>query len=231
MASDCMKVASLFSGGKDSAYALFCAMHQGWDVRALVTVFPGPDSMMFHHPNIELTRLQAEAIGIPHATKNANAAGTAEARTDAELDALKHLLSGLDIDGVISGAVESEYQKQRIDMLCEELGVRSFAPLWRKEPVPLLQDMVSSDFEITVVSVSAEGLGKEWLGRVIDNKAIGELQQLQKTHGVHPIFEGGEGETFVTFAPFFKKRVKIEKAEKKWKGTGGTLEIRAASLV
>jgi len=221
-----MRVASLFSGGKDSAYALFCALHQGWDIRALVTVFPAPDSMMFHHPNIELTRLQAEAIGIPHATKNAATGGT-----EAELDALRSLLSGLDIDGVISGAVESEYQKQRIDVICEELGIRSFAPLWRKEPVPLLQDMVSSGFEIVVVAVSAEGLGKDWLGRVIDNKAIGELQQLQKTHGVHPIFEGGEGETFVTSAPFFKKKVKIEKAEKKWKGTSGTLEIRAASLV
>jgi ABC transporter with metal-binding/Fe-S-binding domain ATP-binding protein len=224
MADDSMRVASLFSGGKDSAYALFCAMHQGWDVRALVTVFPGQDSMMFHHPNIELTRLQAEAIGIPHATKSAGG-------TEAELDALRSLLSGLNVDGIISGAVESEYQKQRLDVLCEELGIRSFAPLWRKDPVPLLQDMVSSNFEITVVSVSAEGLGKEWLGRVIDGKAIGELQQLQKTHGVHPIFEGGEGETFVTNAPIFKRAVKIEKAEKKWKGIGGTLEIRSASLL
>jgi len=225
MADDAMRAASLFSGGKDSTYSLFCALQQGWEVRALVTVFPFPDSMMFHHPNIELTRLQSEAIGISHAAKTPRKTGT-----DAELDALKHLLSGLDIAAVVSGAVESEYQKQRIDVICEELGLRSFAPLWRKKPIPLLREMVASGFEVLVVAVSAEGLGKEWLGRQLDETAISELEQLQESKGVHPIFEGGEAETFVTYAPFFKKRVKIEKAERKWKGTSGTLEIKKASL-
>ncbi len=220
-----MKIASLFSGGKDSAYALFCAMQQGYDVRALVTIYPAPDSIMFHYPNVDLTQLQAEAMGLPHVVKKV---GTGE---QAELDALRDVLKGLKVDAVVSGAVESEYQKQRIDFICDELGIKSFAPLWRKRPISLLHEMLDAGLEIIVTAVSAEGLGRDWLGRKLDAKAIDELAELQKTKGVHPIFEGGEGETLVTFAPFFRKRLVIEKAEKKWSGSSGMLHIKKASLV
>ncbi|MDO8339332.1 MAG: diphthine--ammonia ligase [Candidatus Burarchaeum sp.] len=219
-----MKIASLFSGGKDSAYALFCAMQQGYDVRTLVTLYPQADSMMFHYPNVDLTQLQAEAIGIPHATKRTSAG------EKNELDALRELLRGLKVDAVVSGAVESEYQKQRIDLICDELGMRSFAPLWRKKPIPLLREMLDAGLEIIVTAASAEGLGKEWLGRKLDAAAVSELEKLQKTKGVHPLFEGGEGETLVTCAPFFRKRLVIEKAEKKWSGSSGMLHIKKASL-
>jgi len=219
-----MKIASLFSGGKDSAYALFCAMQQGYDVRALVTLYPQPDSMMFHYPNVDLTQLQAEAIGIPHVIKKT------EKGEEAELAALTDVLRGLKVDAVVSGAVESEYQKQRIDLICDELGIMSFAPLWRKRPVPLLHEMLGAGLEIIVTAASAEGLGKEWLGRKLDAKAVDELAVLQKTKGVHPIFEGGEGETLVTWAPFFRKRLVLEKAEKKWSGSSGMLHITKAHL-
>jgi ABC transporter with metal-binding/Fe-S-binding domain ATP-binding protein len=221
-----VRIASLFSGGKDSAYALFCALQQGYDVHSLVTVAPAPDSMMFHHPNVELTVLQAKAIGIPHTFVRPKTKASED-----ELDALKLALAKMDIDAIVSGAVESEYQKQRLDVICDELGIRSFAPLWRKEPIQLLRDMViDAGLEILVVSVSADGLEKEWLGRKLDGKAIDELAQLQKSHGVHPIFEGGEGETFVTYAPFFSKRIKLEKSEINWGGSAGTMEITKASL-
>ena len=219
-----MRTVVLFSGGKDSTYALFCALQQGYDVRALVTIYPQPDSMMFHYPNVDLTQLQAEAIGLPHAVKKT------EKGEKEELSSLSSLLRGLKVDAVVSGAVESEYQKQRIDMICEELGLLSLAPLWRKEPLALVREMIASGFEIVVTAVAAEGLGKEWLGRKLDAKAVGELAELQKSKGVHPLFEGGEGETLVTYAPFFRKRLVIEKAEKKWSGSSGMLQIKKASL-
>ena len=61
-----MRVAALFSGGKDSAFALWCTQMQGWDVESLVTVFPeSKESWMFHFPGLKWTKLQAEAIGLP----------------------------------------------------------------------------------------------------------------------------------------------------------------------
>ncbi|VVC03857.1 Diphthamide synthase [Candidatus Burarchaeum australiense] len=217
-----MRIASLFSGGKDSTYALFCALQQGYEAKRLITLEPEADSLMFHHPNIPLTALQAKAMGIPQTLRRTT--------NERELQDLKELLAGLEIDAVVSGAVESEYQKQRIDVICEELGLHSFAPLWRKEPISYLREMVASGLEILVTGVAAEGMDASWLGRKIDEKAIVELEQLRKAKGVHPIFEGGEGETFVTWAPFFKQRIIIERAEKKWSGGSGVLEIKKARL-
>jgi len=98
------KVACLFSGGKDSVFAAFWAMYSGWDP-VLVTVIPEPYSMMFHHPNAEWTKLQAEAMGLEQVTF--------ETGKEGELEKLKEVLSALGIKGIITGAIASEYQKQR----------------------------------------------------------------------------------------------------------------------
>ncbi|RLG19582.1 TIGR00289 family protein [Candidatus Micrarchaeota archaeon] len=218
-----MRTAVLFSGGKDSTYALFCAIQQGYDVKHLITLEPEPDSMMFHHPNIELTALQAQAIGLP--------LKKSKVKNENELEVLRQMLSESKPDAVVSGAVESEYQKQRIDLICEQLGVRSFAPLWKKKPLELLEEMIDEGFEIIVTAVAAEGVNENWLGRLLDKACLKELTELQKKHGVHPVFEGGEGETFVKYAPFFKKRIEIKKASRHWKGSSGTLKIEKAFLV
>ena len=217
-----MRAAALFSGGKDSTYALFCALQQGFDVTHLLTLEPEPDSMMFHYPNIPLTSLQAKAIGIP--------AKKTKTKNERELEDLSRMLAKLNVDAVVSGAVESEYQKQRIDVICEELGLRSFAPLWRKEPLSLLREMLAAGFEIIVTAVAADGFGKDWLGRILDETAIEDLASLQSKHNISPILEGGEGETFVRWAPFFKKRIVIEDSESEWSGRSGVLEIRKAKL-
>jgi len=61
-----MNVAALFSGGKDSSFALRLVEEAGHEITYLVTlVSENPESYMFHIPNIEITKLQAEAIGLP----------------------------------------------------------------------------------------------------------------------------------------------------------------------
>ena len=60
-----MKLAALFSGGKDSTYAMYKVMKEH-DVVCLITIkSENPDSYMFHTPNIDLAELQAEALDIP----------------------------------------------------------------------------------------------------------------------------------------------------------------------
>lgn len=58
-----MRAVVLFSGGKDSVYAAGWALSRGHEV-ILLTVRPPEYSMMFHHPNVDATRLQAEAMGL-----------------------------------------------------------------------------------------------------------------------------------------------------------------------
>jgi diphthine-ammonia ligase len=205
------KVACLFSGGKDSVFAAFWALYNGWDP-VLVTVFPEPYSMMFHHPNAEWTKLQAEAMGLEQITFKTG--------KDGELDKLKEVLSGMDIQGIITGAIASEYQKQRIDKIGHELGVPTYSPLWHKEKV-LAEEL--KHFEIYITAVSAEGLGPELLGK--------NFNELGERKNIHPLLEGGEGETFVADAPFFKKRIEILEWKTEWDGVRGVAHIKNAKLV
>lgn len=219
-----MKAAALFSGGKDSAYAAWLAMGQGWEIAHLVTIRSGnPASYMFHHPNIQLTKLQAEAAGIPH--KLVSSKGEKEA----ELSDLKLALSGLGVEAVVSGAIASSYQKERVDRICAELGLKSIAPLWgRKQEEIALEE--AKAIESIIVSVSADGLDESWLGRRYDEECVRGLMELNKKTGISPVGEGGEFETFTLNAPFFRKKIRILKSQKVWRGASGMLEITGAEL-
>ena len=204
-----MQVAVLYSGGKDSNFALFWALTQGFEP-LLITVKGEEYSMMFHHPNIDRTKLQARAIGIKQYFLKTN---------DAQWHKnLKKLLKKLKVQGIVTGAVASEYQRRRIDKLGQELHVPTYAPLWHKED-ELMQELLAY-FEAYVTAVSAEGLGKEWLGERFSKLAKAKIKN------IHPFLEGGEGETFVANAPFFKYGIKIKKWKKKWDGVRGEAEIK-----
>jgi len=224
-----LRACVLFSGGKDSAFALWCAIHQGYEIVCLLTIFPQrSDSWMFHYPDIEWTRLQAEAVGIPQVT--AKASGVKEEELGAMKEALLELKRTRGIDCVVTGAIASEYQKWRIERICYELGIRSVAPLWRKDPEQLLTEQVEMGFEFILTACMAMGLGPDWLGRMIDSKAIDELKSIRRRYGISLVFEGGEAETYVLNAPMFTKRIRIAEARPVWKGDSGSLDIVRASL-
>ena len=220
-----MKVASLFSGGKDSTYATFVAMQRGWDVKYLITLVPErSDSWMFHYPCVELTKLQAKAMGIRHVYMKTSGV------KEKELEDLKRALSIVkdEIEGVVCGAVASEYQKHRIDMVCEELGLRSFAPLWHKDPEKLLMEEVNLGFEIMLTSVSCDGLSKEWVGKVLDQKSVKRLLELSKKYRFNPAGEGGEFESFVLNCPIFNRRIEFPEFEVVWDDSTNSGFVRLA---
>ncbi len=222
-----MKVAVLFSGGKDSTYAAWIAQHQGWDVAALVSVLPkGIESLMFHFPNVRWTKIQAEAMGLPHRTIDAGQDELLGLR-----EGLHETQEALGIDGVVTGAVASDYQKSRIDQICDMLGLKSFAPLWRKDPQILVNDLRSFGFKIILSGVGAAGLDESWLGQELTDRRWDLLEKVSKKHGIHLTGEGGEYETFVIDAPHFERRVSVDKTVNRWDGQSGYLVIEQASLV
>lgn len=204
-----MKVAVLFSGGKDSCFSLFWARTQGFEP-ILITVKAEEYSMMFHHPNIEQTKLQAKTLGV---TQYFLKTSDANWHND-----LKKLLKQLKIKGIVAGAIASEYQKRRIERVGEELGIPTYAPLWHKEDE--LMNEMTQYFEIYITAVSADGLNEKWLGKPFQELAKAKIKN------IHPFLEGGEGETYVTNAPFFKKKIEIKKWKKHWDGIRGVAEIQ-----
>jgi predicted ATP pyrophosphatase (TIGR00289 family) len=220
-----MRVAALISGGKDSALALHRALREGHKVSFLVAMIPQrEDSWMFHYPNIHLTELFAEAAAIP--LLEAETLGIKEE----ELKDLKRALATLDIEGVVSGAVASQYQKQRIQNVCEELGLHSITPLWREDQLKLLEELVALKFKAIITGVYAYGLDRNWLGRQIDEDTIKALLDLRRKYHVSLVGEGGEYETLVLDAPFFKKRIDLVETEKIYEGQSGWLSVKKARL-
>lgn len=222
-----MKIASLYSGGKDSAYGLWWALNQGWEVKYLVNVkSKNNESYMFHIPNVQLTSLVSKATNIPLIEV------ITKGEKEKELLDLKKELSKLDIDGVISGALASEYQRSRIDHICEEIGIKSFAPLWHKKQDLILKDCAKI-FDFRIVSVAAYGLSKKWLGKRITENNINELFKIMDKYKINKAFEGGEAETFVFDAPFFNKKIEVLDYEIIWddKLECGSYNILNAKLV
>jgi len=221
-----MEVAVLITGGKDSTLALHRVLEQGHKVKVLVAMLPKrEDSWMFHYPNIHLVDLFSEAVGIP--LVKAETEGVKEV----EVEDLKRLLSTLNVQGVVSGAVASKYQKSRIDRVCKELGMISIAPLWGEKPKKILREIISLKFKVAIVGVYAYGFDESWLGKLIDESVLKDLLRLEQKFEISPVGEGGEYETLVLDAPFFKKKIQLVEVEKIWKDSYGYLAVKKAKLV
>jgi len=217
-----MRLVSLFTGGKDSVYATHLARKVGDEVVCLLSMRPRrSDSWMFHTVNLHLVPLSAEALGVP--LMEVETSGERER----ELEDLKRALGRLDVEGVVSGAIASNYQRRRIERVCRDLGLVPVMPLWGRDPAQLLGEMIDSGMVIMVTAVAALGLDERWLGRILDHEALRELVDLNRRLKVNVCGDGGEMETLVLDAPFYRKRLRVLRAERRWEGGSGTLFVEA----
>ncbi|MFH2021461.1 MAG: diphthine--ammonia ligase [archaeon] len=224
-----MKLAVLFSGGKDSTYALSKAMNFH-EIECLITVVSeNKESYMFHTPNINLTELQAESMGIP--LISAKTKGKKEEELKDLRDAIVQAKALFNIEGIVTGAIESVYQAARIQIICDDLNIWCFNPLWQIDQVKLLHELIENRFEVIISGVFAYPFDESWLGRKIDDKTIKELILLQKKYSINPSGEGGEIETLVLNCPLFKKRLEIVKAQKMYANHSGIIDIMEARLI
>ncbi|HOI77219.1 MAG TPA: diphthine--ammonia ligase [Methanofastidiosum sp.] len=224
-----MRMLSLFSGGKDSLFATYLAMREGHEVVCLLSLeSERDDSYMFHVPNISLTSFQAKAMGIPLIQKNV------KGEKEKEVEELHHIIGEFvknkEIDGIITGAIESNYQRERIQKIADYYGIFHYAPLWKTDTNKYMETLINNGFKAVIVSVSALGLDESFLGRIIDEEVLEKLKLLNKKYGVHIAGEGGEYETFVTDSPIFKKKLIIEKSSKIVENLNGILVIESVIL-
>ena len=222
-----MKLALLASGGKDSIWAAHLAIDMGHTISCMVNVIPSTEeSYMYHHQNLHLLPLTARTMNMPLIISNARNDSEKE-----ELNALKRALQVLDVDGVCTGAVASEYQRSRIQWVCDALNLKFLSPLWHSDSEETLREMVNK-MDIMVVGVAADGLEREWLGRTLDRYAIEQLLELSESHKIHPMGEGGEYETFVLDAPLFEERFIVDDGDVVWNSgfSAGVYTIKEAHL-
>jgi len=223
-------MAALISGGKDSWTALNIAQEQGHEVAVIINIrSPNNWSYMYHTVNAWVVEVQARAARIPLEVF------TTKGEKEVEVDDLAHYLSEVKaewgIEGLVTGGIRSNYQGERIAKVCDEVGLIPYSPLWHKDSEWLLKEYLRRKMKVIFVLASALGIGPNWLGRELDQKAIEELVELNRKWGVDPTGEGGEYESMVLDAPLFKEAISIEEAEKNWRVDTGTYIIKRVSLI
>lgn len=223
-----MNLGVLFSGGKDSTLALQKAREKE-EVRCLISLLSkNKESFMFHTPNIGLTRLQAEALELP--LIQIETAGEKEREVEDLKEAVRKAKDQYEIEGIVSGAVESVYQAERVQRVCRDFGLYCFNPLWKKDQKTLLEELVQGRYDVIISGVFAYPLDKSWLGRKIDEITINELISLHEEFGISPSGEGGEIETTVLDCPMFNKRIEVLDFTIVARANSGIYEIRKARL-
>ena len=215
-----MRVAILSSGGKDSSKVWWTAQCKGWDIVAVVTVrITGEDSYMFQIPTTDLVGLQASSAGVDWVQVESSG------EQEVEIEDLKMALSKLEIDGIVVGAIRSDYQKSRLERMTEDLGINIWTPIWHQDPEQHMKELIDFGFEVMITGVSCEGLDDSWLGKVLCPESYQKLRILSEKYRFNVDGEGGEYETFVTYAPFMKNKIELN-YEKVWDGVRGYLEFK-----
>lgn len=225
-----MKVAVLFSGGKDSTFSIYKAKMEGHEVVCIVTIFPqSEESQLLHYPNIQFTKLQSESMNIPQISIKIDSTNpNSEAQTLEEI--LIKAKKEYGIRGIVHGGILSEYQRKQFQQISQSLDVVLISPLWKKDEKEYLKNLLESKFHFMTISVTSDGLDETWLGKEITKEDLDTLNKLSKKHGFNLSFEGGEAETFVTDCPLFSYPIKILKSKKIWDGYRGRFEILEAKL-
>lgn len=222
------RLALLASTGKDSWAAAWIMYKRNYAINCLVSVIPLKDSFLFHHPCIELVKTQSIASGIPLISVRANSNDTNK-EIDALKKALKKAINNYNIEGVITGALYSNYQRNRFEQVIDGLGLKIYNPLWHTNQESFMR-MVSKNFKVVISSVSAEGLTHEWVGRLLTKKNVERLIELSKRYGFNAAGEGGEFETLVLDMPLFKKQIALEGCKVEKEDKSATLSVKKAIL-
>jgi len=207
-----LKLGVLYSSGKDSNSAAYIMQKQNYELTCLITLrSKNEDSYMFQSAGVELVELQAKALGLPVVFQETSGEKEEELK-DLE-KAIRRAKEIYQIDGIVTGALFSTYQRDRIEKIGDALGLKVFSPLWHKPQEQHLREVVQNGFTAIIIKVAAEGLTKEWLGRKIDEKFITEMEKLNKKVGLNVAGEGGEYETAVLDGQLFKEKIVLDQTE------------------
>lgn len=199
--------AALTSGGKDSVLSCQHAIDAGMEVEFLVTVRPeNRDSFMFHSANLDAVPVIARHAGMKYVEIRTHG------RKEEELADLERGLSLLPVEGIVIGAIASEYQNQRVATIAETLGIEVFAPLWKQDPEVIVAE-VAARLDAIIVVTAAEGLDESFLGARFDRTLIGRLKAAAKRYRIHIAGEGGEYESLALNAPFYGEPVTYGSSE------------------
>ncbi|MCS7111863.1 MAG: ATP-binding protein [Ignisphaera sp.] len=204
------RAVAIFSGGKDSTYALHLAVLQNFKIVLLLTFSPELSHPWYlHRPFVEHTHIQAKLMGFKHVFVKINAKDRLEEERGVR-KALETLADNHEFDYMILGIVGSDSQRMLFLDIAEELGVKLYTPLWGKDRRSYLVELIRNGIEFVITSITSWGIPMDILGRVVTEQDAQVILRRAMVYGFDPVFEGGEAESFVVYAPLFRGRICID---------------------
>lgn len=224
-----MKVAVLFSGGKDSAMAVYYAQKQGWEIEALIAVKPrNTEAYLWHYSTVEWTLLSANAMELPLILLKADDIGP-----EKEAKVLEQVFSKLKINAILLGGVGlQKTQIESVKKVAAKFKIKTIVPYENYTSEELLKEEIQAGFDIRITNVAVDGLGPEWLGKKLDGKSALQMKILSEKYGFNLLGEGGHYDSFVVDGENFKKKIEFLDTKKVWdsKTSSGYLEVANAEL-
>ena len=204
------KVILAWSGGKDSAMALYALLTGGqYNVVSLLTTICEQYGRISHHGvRVGLLKQQAEALGMPlHEVYLPQANCSIE---DYEAVMEKVMLEYKE-KGVLTVAFGDiflpdlrEYRERNL----AKVGAKAIFPIWHRDTTELVRAFIDLGFRAYLTCVDGEKLGREFAGRPIDADLIRDLPD-----GVDPCGENGEFHSYVYDGPIFQRPVDLSVGE------------------
>eukprot|EP01039_Chlorochromonas_danica_P001141 gene1141-1246_t len=224
-----MDFVALLSGGKDSCYNIYQCQQYGHRLVCVANLHPPQEndelnSFMYQSAGSAAIPALADCLGVPLVRRSiqgkAKNVGLQYEVTTAEdeVEDLFQLLVDVkaafpSVRGVSCGAIISNYQRYRVENVCQRLGLTVLAYLWQRDRPQLIREIVSNGFDVVLVKVAGAGLIPEkHLGKHIAD-LLPALQRLHEKFGLDMCGEGGEYESLVVDAPIFQKRLILEETE------------------
>jgi len=204
------KVLFCWSGGKDSAMALYeIQKSQKYEIISLLTTITEDyDRVSLHGVPRTLVEQQAQSLGLPIEEVFISKASSNE-EYDSKMEETLTKFKQAGISSVVFGDVFLEgVRKYREDNL-SKLGMKGLFPLWGRDTTELVRSFIALGFQAIVTCVNLKVLDKRFVGRRLDKHFLAELPP-----GVDPGGENGEFHSFVFDGPIFKERIAYTLGEK-----------------
>jgi uncharacterized protein (TIGR00290 family) len=210
------KVVLSWSGGKDSAMALYELRSGGrYEVVSLLTSVAAEYDRVSHHGvRVELLQAQAAAVGLPlemmsiH-TQSPDACGTAD--DDVVMREYERLMGetmlrykAAGVMAVAFGDIFLEGLRAYRERKLATVGMTAVFPIWGRATSELARTFVDLGFKAYLSCVDAAKLGESFAGRAFDHTLLSDLPA-----GVDPCGEHGEYHSFVFDGPIFLKPIGV----------------------
>lgn len=197
-----------WSGGKDSALALYKAQSKGLAVTALLTsVNATLNRVSMHGVRRELLVQQAASLGLPLHTIELPEMPDMQVYENAVRSAHRQLNQDGFTTGIFGDIFLEDLKRYRENLLAQE-GLQCHFPIWKMDNREVVSQFLADGFRAIVVCINSGYLDKRFCGRMMDDDFFNDLPP-----GVDPCGENGEYHSFVFNAPNFSQPIAYQKGE------------------